>query len=65
MARDANFQFVAQNHQALSGCMPVPSPPLENLLADPVLLMVLARNGLAVEKLRELSLSVGERLRRC
>ena len=45
--------------------MPVPSPPLENLLADPVLLMVLARNGLAVEKLRELSLSVGERLRRC
>jgi hypothetical protein len=40
-------------------------PPLESLLSDPVLLMVLARNGLTVEQLRELSVSVGERLRRC
>lgn len=38
-------------------------PSLESLLVDPVLLAVLARNGVTVEQLRELSVSVGERLR--
>ena len=38
-------------------------PSLESLLVDPVLLAVLARNGVTVEQLREFSNSVGERLR--
>jgi len=37
-------------------------PSLESLLADPVLLAVLARNRVTVAQLRELSNRVGDRL---
>ena len=39
-------------------------PSLESLLADPVLLAVLARNRVTVAQLRELSNRVGDRLSR-
>lgn len=43
-----------------AGC----EPSLESLFGDEVLLAVLARNGVTVEQLRDLSISVGERIRR-
>ena len=56
-------------HKALMSRPRVPwkttgsEPSLESLLVAPVLLTMLARNGVTVEELRELSQSVGERLR--
>lgn len=38
-------------------------PSLESLFGDPVLLTMLARDGVTVEQLRELSTRVGKRLR--
>ena len=38
-------------------------PSLESLFVDPVLLTMLARNGVSIHELRDLSVKVGERLR--